>query len=82
MSTEENNKQRVQQEWYALVSAEQQGASIQVLEQLYASYILAVEEYNRCTAPKPIRKQKLLPAYIKYPSNATTDSKKKKKRAS
>jgi hypothetical protein len=82
MSTEESNKQRVQQEWYALVSAEQQGASIQVLERLYASYILAVEEYNRCTAPQPVRKQKLLPAYIKYPPDTTTNSNKKKKRAS
>ena len=41
-------ERRMQQKWYDLVVAEQQGASVQALERLYTAYILAVEEYNRC----------------------------------
>lgn len=40
-------EQRMQQKWYELVMAEQQGASQQQLERLYNSYMLAVEDYNR-----------------------------------
>ncbi|HLZ63908.1 MAG TPA: hypothetical protein VKR06_43825 [Ktedonosporobacter sp.] len=49
-STElEHAEKRMQQKWYDLVAAEQQGASVQALERLYNAYILAVEEYNRCS---------------------------------
>ena len=54
-------ERRMQQKWYDLVTAEQQGATVQVLERLYTAYILAVEQYNRCveedlrdTQPQPI----------------------------
>ncbi len=39
---------RMRQHWYDLVMAEQQGCPQQVLERLYSSYLLTVEEYNRC----------------------------------
>jgi hypothetical protein len=42
-------EQRMQQQWYDLVVAEQEGEPLEVLEQLYDSYILLVEEYNRCS---------------------------------
>jgi len=38
----------MQQQWYNLVMAEQQGSSLEVLEQMYDTYILLAEEYNRC----------------------------------
>jgi len=41
---------RMRQKWHDLVMAEQQGASMQQLERMYNAYILAVEEYNRCSA--------------------------------
>jgi len=54
-------ERRMQQKWYDLVTAEQQGAAVQVLERLYTAYMLAVEKYNRCveenqcdTQPQPI----------------------------
>jgi hypothetical protein len=43
-------ERRMQQKWYDLVTAEQQGATVQVLERLYTAYMLAVEQYNRCVA--------------------------------
>jgi len=46
----ENAEQRMQQRWYDLVMAEQQGASTQVLERMYNAYIKAVDEYNRLVA--------------------------------
>lgn len=42
-------EKRMQQKWHDLVMAEQQGSSIQVLERMYNSYMLAVEEYNHCS---------------------------------
>ena len=38
----------MQQQWYDLVMAEQQGSSLDVLENMYDIYILLAEEYNRC----------------------------------
>ena len=38
----------MQQQWYDLVMAEQQGSSLDVLEHKYDTYILLAEEYNRC----------------------------------
>jgi hypothetical protein len=38
----------MQQQWYELVIAEQQGSSLDVLEHMYDTYILLAEEYNRC----------------------------------
>ena len=45
----EHTQQRMEQKWYNLVTAEQRGESMQVLERLYNSYVLAMEEYNRCS---------------------------------
>lgn len=42
-------EQRMQQQWHDLVMAEQQGEPLEVLEQMYDTYILLVEEYNRCS---------------------------------
>lgn len=44
----ERAEKHMQQQWYDLVMAEQQGNSLEVLEQMYDTYILLVEEYNRC----------------------------------
>ncbi len=41
-------ERRMQQKWYDLVTAEQQGATAQMLERLYTAYMLTVEQYNRC----------------------------------
>ena len=46
----EHAQKRMEQKWYDLVMAEQHGASVQVLERMYNSYVLAMEEYNRCSA--------------------------------
>jgi hypothetical protein len=46
----QNAEQRMQQKWYELVMAEQQGAAIPALERMYNAYVLAMEEYNRCSS--------------------------------
>ncbi len=40
-------ERRMQQRWYDLVMAEQNGVTVQVLERMYNAYIRAVDEYNR-----------------------------------
>src|SRR5579884_683571 len=42
-------ERRMKQRWYELVMAEQRGASEQELENLYATYMQALEEYNCCS---------------------------------
>jgi hypothetical protein len=44
----ERAQKTMQQQWYDLVMAEQQGSSLDVLEHMYDAYILLAEEYNRC----------------------------------
>lgn len=46
----ENAEQRMQQQWHDLVMAEQAGAPLEVLEQMYDRYILLAEEFNACSA--------------------------------
>ena len=46
----ERAERRMQQKWYDLAMAEQKGVAVQVLERMYNAYMLAVEEYNRCSA--------------------------------
>ena len=46
----EHAQKRMQQKWFDLAMAEQRGVSTAVLERMYNAYILAVEEYNRCSA--------------------------------
>ncbi len=45
----EHAEKCMQQQWHDLVMAEQQGTSLEILEQMYDTYILLVEEYNRCS---------------------------------
>ena len=45
----EHAEKRMQQKWYDLAMAEQKGVAVQVLERMYNAYMLAVEEYNRCS---------------------------------
>ena len=63
----EHAQKRMQQKWYELVMAEQRGTPVQVLERMYSSYVLAMEEYNRCSAeyqgecdrgPIPVKQKK------------------------
>ena len=49
----EHAQKAMQQQWYDLVIAEQQGSSLEVLEHMYDSYILLAEEYNRCCHEPP-----------------------------
>ncbi|HYX48832.1 MAG TPA: hypothetical protein VE843_03770 [Ktedonobacteraceae bacterium] len=44
----EHAQKAMQQQWYDLVMAEQQGSTLDVLEHMYDTYILLAEEYNRC----------------------------------
>ncbi|HKV02744.1 MAG TPA: hypothetical protein VJQ26_11495 [Ktedonobacteraceae bacterium] len=43
----EHAEESMKQQWHELVMAEQQGQSLEVLEQMYDTYILLAEEYNR-----------------------------------
>jgi len=43
-------QKRMQQKWYELAMAEQHGAAMPALERLYNAYVLAMEEYNRCSS--------------------------------
>jgi hypothetical protein len=61
MTERERAEQRMQQKWYDLVMAEQQGASQQQLERLYNSYILAVEDYNRRVAEEGLSIAEIAP---------------------
>lgn len=45
----EHAQQRMEQKWYNFVTAEQRGEAMPALERLYNSYVLAMEEYNRCS---------------------------------
>ncbi|GCE26869.1 hypothetical protein KDA_23530 [Dictyobacter alpinus] len=46
----ERAHQSIEQKWYELVQAEQQGASVQDLERKYEKYLRAVDDYNRRSA--------------------------------
>ncbi|GAC1568585.1 MAG: hypothetical protein NVS3B14_18320 [Ktedonobacteraceae bacterium] len=43
----EHAEKSMQQQWHDLVMAEQQGEPLETLEQMYDTYILLAEEYNR-----------------------------------
>ncbi len=45
----EHVEKNMQQQWHDLVLAEQEGAALETLEQMYDTYILLAEEYNRCS---------------------------------
>lgn len=50
-------EKRMKQKWYDLALAEQQGASLPILERLFNTYMLAVEEYNRCSESYLVEQQ-------------------------
>lgn len=45
----EQVEKNMQRQWHDLVKAEQAGAALETLEQMYDTYILLAEEYNRCS---------------------------------
>lgn len=45
----EQVEKTMQRQWHDLVTAEQEGATLETLEQMYDKYILLAEEYNRCS---------------------------------
>ena len=45
----EQVEKTMQSQWHDLVLAEQEGAALETLEQMYDRYILLAEEYNRCS---------------------------------
>lgn len=71
-------EKRMRQKWYDLVMAEQQGASVPMLERMYNAYILAVEEYNRCSGQQQSEHQDA-PIPVSPQSTTTSNSKRRKK---
>jgi hypothetical protein len=45
----EHVEKNMQQQWHDLVIAERECAALETLEQMYDTYILLAEEYNRCS---------------------------------
>ena len=70
----ERVEKNMQQQWHDLVIAEQQGAALETLEQMYDTYILLAEEYNRCSEqyqreqPRPSATRPLAAKRSKQPS--------------
>ncbi len=58
----EHVEKNMQQQWHDLVIAEQQGAALETLEQMYDTYILLAEEYNRCSEEYQCEQQSVLAA--------------------
>ena len=56
----EHVEKNMQQQWHDLVIAEQQGAALETLEQMYDTYILLAEEYNRCSEEYQREQQSVL----------------------
>ncbi|GCE48191.1 hypothetical protein EI42_04189 [Thermosporothrix hazakensis] len=68
-------EKRMKQRWYDLVTAEQQGASLQTLDRMFNAYMLAVEEYNHC-AERYLVEQ----AAAQHPETGSTVQKRKRRR--
>lgn len=66
--------QRMQQQWHDLVMAEQAGAPLEVLEQMYDLYILLAEEYNACSATYQQQKERRRNARSASRANNVTGS--------
>jgi hypothetical protein len=45
----EQVEKNMRSQWHDLVIAEQEGAALETLEQMYDTYILLAEEFNRCS---------------------------------
>jgi hypothetical protein len=70
-------EKRMQQKWYDLAMAEQKGATVSVLERMYNAYMLAVEEYNRCSAEYQHEHQEQpIPVPVKQERTSTRHKKK------
>jgi hypothetical protein len=68
---------RMQQKWYDLVMAEQKGTAVPVLERMYNAYMLAVEEYNRCSSAYQREHQEPpIPVAVKQKKTSTGRKKK------
>jgi hypothetical protein len=61
----EHAEKRMQQKWYDLAMAEQKGATLPTLERMYNAYMLAVEEFNRCSADYQNQEQQPTPVPVK-----------------
>jgi hypothetical protein len=72
----EHAEKRVQQKWYDLVMAEQKGTATPALERMYNAYMLAVEEYNRCSSDYQ-REQQAQPIPVPVQEKTAMDRKKK-----
>ncbi len=70
-------EKRMQQKWYDLAMAEQKGATVSVLERMYNAYMLAVEEYNRCSSEYQREHQEQpIPVPVKQERTASRHKKK------
>lgn len=75
----EHAEKRMQQKWYDLVMAEQKGAAVPALERMYNAYMLAVEDYNRCSAEYERSRQQEQPLPVPVnPDHASSTRHKKK----
>ena len=89
-----SSEQRMQQKWHDLIMAEQKGASMPILEQMYNAYLVAVEEYNRSlihptstsqaaaqpvTTPQVYAGQQLAHTFPPLPKTTPTIEQKRKK---
>ena len=72
----EHAEKRVQQKWYDLVMAEQKGTATPALERMYNAYMLAVEEYNRCSSDYQ-REHQEQPISVPLQEKTAMDRKKK-----
>ncbi len=70
-------EKRMQQKWRDLAMAEQKGATVSVLERMYNAYMLAVEEYNRCSADYQ-REHQEQPVQVPVKQERTSSRHKKK----
>jgi hypothetical protein len=67
-----NAEQRMQQQWHDLARAEQAGAPLEVLEQMYDRYILLAEEYNAWAEKYQRQRQsKRQASSVQRPDNVT-----------
>ncbi len=77
-------EKRMQQKWHDLIMAEQKGATKPVLERMYNAYMLAVEEYNRCSAASQEQEEQTtsLPSERVVPSARSLHTTKRRRKAS
>ena len=72
----EHAEKRMQQKWYDLAMAEQKGVAVQVLERMYNAYMLAVEEYNRCSTEYQEHQEQPISVPVKQERTSTGHKKK------